>query len=141
MKQLIARTLASFMLAVMGLAVTASAQSARVVKVNVPFEFSFGTRVFPAGEYSLVEPLQHVLVLRDARGQTIAQTFTEGVESKSPADFTKLKFNVSGGQYTLAEVWKQYDSAGQRLFPAKDSTSLAKGHSTQTREAVGGSQP
>ena len=53
MKYLIARTLTSLMLVVAGLT-AAQAQSTSVIKVNVPFEFNFGDRTFPAGEYSLV---------------------------------------------------------------------------------------
>ena len=48
MKNLIARTLTLLMLAVSGLTM-ASAQTTSVIKVNVPFEFSFADRTFPAG--------------------------------------------------------------------------------------------
>ena len=89
MKNLIARTLTLLMLAVLGLTM-ASAQTTSVIKVNVPFDFSFADRTFPAGEYSLIQPMQHLLVLRDARGYSIAQSFTGGIESLSAADATYI---------------------------------------------------
>ena len=141
MKHLIVRTLTSLMLVVAGLT-AAQAQSTSVIKVNVPFEFNFGDRVFPAGEYSLVQPMQHLLVLRDSRGRSIAQAFTGGIESLTPADATKLKFsNSDDGQHVLTEVWQKLDSSGQRLYPAKNSTNFDKHRSTEAREASEGSQP
>ena len=50
MKHLIARTLTSLTLAVVGLAVTAPAQSAETIQASIPFEFSFGDQTFPAGK-------------------------------------------------------------------------------------------
>ena len=44
MKHLLSRTLTALMLALIGLATTAQAQSAPVIKVNVPFEFTVGDR-------------------------------------------------------------------------------------------------
>ena len=139
MKNLIARTLTLLMLAVLGVTM-ASAQTTSVIKVNVPFEFNFAARTFPAGEYTLMQPMQHLLVLRDARGRSIAQTFTGGIESLAPADATKLKFVNRDGQYVLTEVWENLDSSGQRLYPSKNNANLAR-RSTEARAAAEGSQP
>ncbi len=138
MKNLIARTLTLLMLAVLGLTM-ASAQTTSVIKVNVPFEFSFADRTFPAGEYSLIQPMQHLLVLRDARGYSIAQSFTGGIESLSAADATKLKFVNQDGQYVLTEVWESLDSSGQRLYPSRNNSNLVR-RSTEARAAAEGSQ-
>lgn len=140
MKNITARTLTILMLVVLGLTMMASAQIASVIKVNVPFEFSFADRTFPAGEYTLLRPMDHLLVLRDARGHSIAQTFTGAVESLTPASGTKLKFANHNGQYVLAEVWQNLDSSGQRLYPSKNNTNLAH-RSTEARAAAEGSQP
>jgi hypothetical protein len=141
MKHLIARTLTSLMLVVVLLPMAAQAQSTSVIKVNIPFEFNFANRTFPAGDYSLAQPLQHLLVLRDSRGQAIAQAFTGGIDSSTPVAATKLKFDNSGGQHILTEVWQQQDSSGQRLYQAKSRTSFAQHRSTETRGITGGSQP
>ena len=135
MKQLIARTLTSLLLAVGFLAGTANGEATSwVVKVNIPFEFNVGNKTFPAGSYSLVQPLQHFLVLRDSRGQTVASVFTQGIESNAPMAAAKLRFDSVAGQHTLTEVWQQQEStasdcirqstaqmsrSGRRLKPAK----------------------
>jgi hypothetical protein len=142
MKQLIARTLTSLLLAVGFLAGTANGQATSwVVRVNIPFEFNVGNKTFPAGSYSLAQPLQHFLVLRDSRGQTIASVFTQGIESNAPVAAAKLRFDSVAGQHTLTEVWQQQESYGQRLYPTKYRTNLAKRPSTEARETAEGSQP
>jgi len=142
MKQLIARTLTSLLLAVGFLAGTANGQATSwVVKVNIPFEFNVGNKTFPAGSYSLVQPLQHFLVLRDSRGQTVASLFTQGIESNAPMAAAKLRFDSVAGQHTLTEVWQRQESYGQRLYPTKYRTNVAKRPSPEARETAEGSQP
>ena len=141
MKHMITRTLTSLMLVTIGIAMTAQAQSASVIKVNVPFEFTFGDQTFPAGDYSLTQPQQHLVVLRDSRGRTIAQTLTGGIESLTPATATELKFQSYGDQHILAEVWQQYQTSGERLDQVKNVTTLAKHRSIEARETAEGSRP
>lgn len=141
MKQLIARVLTSFVLVVVWLTAAAQAQSSWVIKVNIPFEFNVGDQVFPAGDYSLVQPLQHFLMLRNSRGQTIASVFAVGVDSQKPVAAPKLAFYSSGGRHVLSEVWQQEESTGLRLFPAKQRTAVAKHGSPEARETAEGSQP
>jgi len=142
MKQLIARTLTSLLLVVVWLAATAQAQSTPlVIKVRIPFEFSIGDRSFPPGDYSLVQPLQHLLALRDARGHTIASALTSGIESSEAPVISKLRFNSVGGQYVLSEVWQQDSQLGQKLFATKSRNTFAKHRSTEARETAEGSQP
>jgi hypothetical protein len=141
MTRLFARTLTLFILAMLGLVATASAQSMSVIKVNVPFEFNFGDRTFPAGTYTLVQSRQHFLTLRDSQGRAISQLFTEGIESPRPADSTQLKFDASDGQHRLVEVWKEQNSSGERLRQAKVQTSQAKRRSLEDEKTAEGGQP
>ncbi len=142
MKQLITRTLTSLVLVVVWLAGTAYAQVTNwIIKINIPFEFNIGDQTFPAGHYSLVQPLQHFLVLRDARGQTIASTFTSGIESSTAPATSKLKFDSIAGQNVLIEVWRQDDHSGQKLYPTVTRSSFAKHRSPEARETAEGSQP
>jgi hypothetical protein len=143
MKQLIARILTSLLTIVLWAAGTAYAQTPAVIKVNIPFEFSLGNRTFPAGDYSLVQPLQHFLVLRDARGQTIASTFTTGIESSVAQATSKLRFYSVGGVNVLTEVWQQDNSAGLKLFPTNTNSRsyVAKRHSSEAHQTAEGSQP
>lgn len=139
MKGLIARTLASLMFAVVGLAVTAPAQSTPTIKVSIPFEFSFGERTFAAGDYALSQPMDHFLILRDSQGENVAQSITENIESAQPSDKTKLKFYSSGGKYVLGEVWQGESYSGVELYKAKPRN-VEKGHSVEVSEVRQGSQ-
>jgi hypothetical protein len=141
MKHLIARFLTSLMLVVMGLPLLAHAQIEQVVKTNIPFAFNFANKTFPAGDYTLVQPLQNLLVLRDARGKAIAQTLANGVDSVTASDATKLKFYSKDGQYFLTEVWRQADSSGMSVYPAPSRTNVAMHRSTEARSTAEGSQP
>ena len=121
MKSFIARTFASLLFVVAGLVVSAPAQTVSSIKVSIPFEFTFGDKTFPAGNYYLVQPAEHFLVLRDSQGKSLAEVITQDIESYRPADATKLKFYSSNGKYTLAEVWHGESYSGAELYKAKQS--------------------
>lgn len=143
MKQLIRHTLASLLLTIVGAAGTAYAQYASTLKVNIPFDFTFGDKIFSAGDYSLTQPLQHYLVLRDARGQSIAVTLTNGVESLAASATSKLMFRSVDGRKVLSEVWHQNDSSGEELPSTKTNTRsyITKHRSSDQGQTVEASQP
>jgi hypothetical protein len=142
MKNLVARTLTSLLLGVLTLGPVAQAQHAeRVIKVNIPFEFSVGDQVFPAGNYSVVSTAPALLDLRDAEGHTLARVLTNSVETLKAPVSPRLEFNNEGGRYSLAQVWQENYSIGQQLPLSKSSTRTAKRHSVRTQTvAVGNSQ-
>jgi len=123
MKQLIGRMLMSFVgIAGLLLPGVAQAQSTLpVIKVDVPFEFTVGKTTLPAGQYSLVEPVQHYIQLRDARGRFVASMLTNGVESSTAPEASVLRFYVSGGRHVLAEVWEEGNQLGEQLPQAKST--------------------
>ena len=143
MKQLIARILTSLLTIVLLAAGSAYAQSPAVIKVNIPFEFALGDKTFPAGDYSIVQPLQHLLVLRDARGHTIASTFANGVELSSPPAMSRLRFRLVDGENVLSEVWQQDSTAGFQLKVANTNhrNYVAQRRSQEARQTAEGSQP
>jgi len=142
MNQLIRHIFTSLFIAVLWLAGTAQAQSDTwIIKVHVPFEFVAGDKTFPAGDYSLVEPLPHLLELRDFRGHVIASMFTHAIESSTLSSNAKLKFFFSGGEYVLAEVWLGQESIGHQLVRPKPGVALARQRIVDTPAATGGSRP
>lgn len=143
MIQLIRCTFTSLVFAAVWLAGTAYAQSAkRVIKVHIPFEFNIGEKTFPAGDYSVTQPLQDFLALRNAGGQTIASTFTHPVASSTAPEKPALRFYFSGSQHTLAEVWQPEDGAlGQQLPATKSRAAVAKQHTVDTEAITTGTKP
>lgn len=97
----IVRDVKLLMVAVIALTVTAHPQSVNATRVKIPFQFNIGQQSFPAGDYSVIQPEQHVLVLRNSDGRRIAQLLTQAIDSNSPADQSKLTFRLSDGQYNL----------------------------------------
>jgi hypothetical protein len=141
MKHLIARTLAPLIFVVAGLPLAGQAQVTKAIKANIPFEFKFGDRTFPAGAYILDQPVEHVLVLHDLQGRGIAYLLTEGTESLAPSETTQLKFYSFEGQHILTEVWQQFESSGLQLNSAKPVTNVAKDRLIGIRETAQGNQP
>lgn len=140
MKKLV-RQLASLFLAVAMFAGMVSAQELRAVKAHIPFEFTVGSKTFPAGDYSVTQPTQRVLALRDDRGHTIATVFVHDVESMRGPVPTQLRFKLVDGQYSLSEVWSPDGSlTGQQLAQAKPRVNLAQRRTVDSDRANAGSQ-
>jgi hypothetical protein len=134
MKNLVARTLTSLLLGVLTLGPVAQAQRAeQVIKANIPFEFSVGDQVFPAGNYSLVSTPPALLDLRDAQGHIVARVVTNSVETLKTPVSPRLEFNSEGGRYSLAQVWQENHSIGQQLQPSKSWAKTAKRRSSHTQ--------
>lgn len=140
--KLMGRTLKSLLLVVVCLAGAVYAQvTTSVIKVNIPFEFRVGDKTFAPGDYSLIQPLQHYLVLRDARGQTVASALTNDVDASALPEAPKLRFASIDGEHVLTELWQEHEPSGQRLIGSKSYVSVAKQRSTEARETTGGGRP
>ena len=137
MKNPIALTLASLLLGVLTLGPSAQAQSAaRIIKANIPFEFSVGERVLPAGSYSLISTAPVFLDLRDANGRIVVRVLTNSVETQQVPASPVLEFYSEGGRYSLAQVWRENQSIGQELPQSKSWAKMAKRHSGHTQAIV-----
>jgi hypothetical protein len=135
MKNLVARTLTPLLfLGVLLLGPVAHAQRvARVIQANIPFAFSVGNRIFPAGNYSLVSTARVLLELRDPQGRTLVKVLTNSVETLDTPAFPRLRFERGDDGYSLAQVWQENDSIGQQLQPSKARAKSAKRHSERTQ--------
>jgi hypothetical protein len=142
MQQLMKHVFTSLLLLVVWGAGSAYAQSPAVMRFNIPFTFNVGDKTFPPGQYSIAQPMQQFLVLRNERGQTIASTLTQGIESWTVPEISKLRFRSVDGQNVLSEVWRQDDSLGHRLRPVEANRAYTgKRRSPQAAETAEGSQP
>jgi len=135
MKKIATRILMSLTLAVAGMGVTAQAQSVSVIKATIPFEFKFGQKTYPAGDYSLLRS-RSFLMLRDANGRTLAYSITQDLGSRTLAENAKLRFYTVGSEHILSEVW-QRDTPGQQLLTARRKQ-VEKQMSGEVETAQGG---
>ena len=111
----------------------------KVIKADIPFEFSVGHQTFPAGKYSFVRQ-GPFLAVRDSRGYVLTTVVTGTVQALAAPTATKLKFSTEGGRHVLTQVWQQDSLTGQVLYPRKPSTNVAK-RQTAPVQAAAGSRP
>lgn len=102
------------------LCAVARAQSPnRLMKFNVPFEFSVGERTMPAGEYVITllgrdSNLPAVLIKSgDGRAAQILQMTP--VEAKRLRESATLVFNRYGSSHFLAQIWTPSERAGLKV--------------------------
>jgi hypothetical protein len=74
----------------------------RAVKANVPFDFTVGNKLVPAGTYTISSESPNVVLIRnDGRHVAIfSSAYTDGKQSNTG----KLVFHKYGDQYFLSEV-------------------------------------
>jgi hypothetical protein len=109
----------------------AQAQSTHL-KVTVPFEFTAGTVLLPAGEYEVKTvgpsggPLLSIRSLNSDKGLYIG---SNSCQSLNPVADAKLVFHRYGQQYFLAEVWTQHSSLGHQIQVSSRQMELARNQS------------
>lgn len=87
-----------------GLAVTTLA-SAEELKVKIPFEFSVGRSVLPAGTYEIdTKVAPGVLRVRSADWANAALVISHGVAERNRSEEAKIVFNRYGDTYFLSKV-------------------------------------
>ena len=134
MKKLVTVIFTSLLLGVLTFGPSAQAQSPeRVIKANIPFDFSVGNQVLPAGSYTLVSTAPVSLDLRDARGRILVRVLTHSVETLQVPASPTLEFYSEGGSYSLAQVWQESQPIGQELPQSKSWAKIAKRHSARTQ--------
>jgi hypothetical protein len=95
------------------------------VKADVPFAFSAGNNMFPAGEYTVMNSgALGVLSIKKTGG---GSKFTVGnaAARSGPSDKTKLVFHRYGDRYMLSQIWVEGESRGIELPKTKLEKELA----------------
>jgi hypothetical protein len=123
MKKRIGHSFTLLLLSVLTLGSFAQAQRPdQIIKANIPFDFSFGNRSFPAGRYTVVRVEPSVLELRDPEGRVLANVLTQSVQSLTAPAQPKLFFESEDGGHVLTQVWQENESIGVKLPPSKSFT-------------------
>ncbi len=73
------------------------------VRANVPFDFTVGDKLLPAGTYTIKEQSNHLIVIQNHDKPTAAISLVDRDGNRSP-DGGKLKFHRYGSQYFLSEI-------------------------------------
>ncbi|MEP6570878.1 MAG: hypothetical protein ABJC10_13995 [Acidobacteriota bacterium] len=130
MKKEILKGLAMFALlvslAIATAVVSANAQAtAGKVVASVPFEFSVGYKLMPAGEYSVQEtPSANGLMIRSADGKNSALRLSDATDRAKDKSQARLVFHRYGQRYFLAEVWNGVDNTGRKLTASQEERGI-----------------
>ena len=107
------------------------------VQVSVPFEFTVGNKLLPAGGYKFACTPDEI-ELRDARGQVVASAVHHSVRTADTTVSPKLVFVSEDGGHALRQVWPGETSFGYELAPFNPVVALAKRRSHTAVQAGGG---
>lgn len=124
-KQSVVVTLSLF---VMSLIVPAFAQMSLLTTVSIPFDFTVGEKVLPAGRYIVERTAAgNVLALSNPKQKLSESVVTSLVEAREASTTSRLEFRRYGDRYFLARVWSEGNSAGRELSPSRQEREIAKG--------------
>jgi hypothetical protein len=113
------------------LSAAAHAQTIQL-KVTVPFDFTAGDTMLPAGDYEVQSmgpwggPTLSVHNVNSNAGTIVLSISSK---SQKPSADAKLVFRRYGQQYFLAEVWNRHSSDGNQIKISSQQTELAKNRS------------
>ena len=106
---------------------------------NIPFEFSVGSNILPAGEYTVrsinSNSATKVLQIRSTTGSASALVMTDSVIGKIK-DNAQLIFHRYGNEYFFAQAWMPADSVGMQAPQSKAEKAFELARGKRTTEAV-----
>lgn len=109
-----------------------------ILKVDVPFEFSVGKKVLPAGSYQVVRTAPYTLALRDSSNALLASVVTSPVVERNMRTTAVLKFEFDGERHALSQVLPGYGTSGYELSIPKRVTYLAKQQPVEVQASQAG---
>ena len=110
------------------LSAAAHAQTTQL-KVTVPFDFTAGDTVLPAGDYDVqsIGPWGgKALSIRSVNSSAGTVVLSNSCQSVKTSDRGRLVFYRYGNQYFLAEVWNGNNHVGQQMLIDQRQTELAR---------------
>jgi hypothetical protein len=99
------------------LAGTSFAQS-RMVKANVPFDFTVGKQLLPAGTYTIKTQSSGLIVIKNHDKPITVLTIVDQAGDRSP-NGGKLMFHKYGDQYFLSEILCDWAGVDVVVHPSK----------------------
>ena len=131
----IASILTVISLAVLSSVGSAHAQSSRhKIVANIPFEFTAGGTVLPAGQYEFLQTgaVGNVIFIRGVYGNGLFTVITSGMEANESHEDSTLKFTTVDGSHVLTQIWDETAGVHYEIQPQHAYAELA-GRSTNDR--------
>jgi hypothetical protein len=131
-------------LMVVGVTAPAAAQTFNQIRFDVPFEFSDGTSVFPAGKYT-IRPISANtnagISITSEDGKAFGLHMCYSAEVTSPKNETTLVFNRYGDRYFLSQVWTAGETSGLQLPKSSMERGFQRAIQTSNGQSAAASGP
>ncbi len=120
--------LAAITVSLVAAVATANAQIIRMQTAYVPFEFTVGNQILPAGKYdvSQITTGGRTISVRNRQNGESAVRLTSLLKQYEPAKRSVLVFNKVGNNYFLSEVWLGGDTDGRQLLKSEAEESIRR---------------
>ena len=139
MKNLVLRIVTSILLSILALSSAAHGQrTEQIIRVDIPFDFAVGGRLFPAGHYSLARSEPWQLELRDSESRVLVNLLTQSVQTLTAPAKPKLVFESKDHRNVLTQVWQENESIGQQILQPKWGDGAVRKHSRDVQTAKAG---
>ncbi len=99
------------------------------INATIPFDFAVGAKTFPAGDYTVRQVSEYVLLIQSIKDGTGVMTMTvPGEKTQKPDGAPVLVFNRYGDNYFLSKVsgddrgWKLHRSDAEKEMVARVPT-------------------
>lgn len=123
------RLLAAFVISIGLITTSVQAQSPAGALVEIPFSFTAGTTIFPAGQYSIKPHGQNLIAIQSYNTHTKVTVLARNIYQSTPGERGRLRFTRYGHQYFLSQVWTSGDTVGRQLYTSDVERELAKSKS------------
>jgi len=105
MKKYLSKLVALALFAVALSGAVVAQDSVHTLRANIPFSFYAGSRLLPAGEYTISVNLENRLVIFHQKDNGSSSMLLGSVDEKLPGDRTVLRFKLVDGEvYALSEL-------------------------------------
>jgi hypothetical protein len=122
----------------------AAAYSSGSIKFDVPFEFTAGHSVFPAGKYTIrldgVSP-GGVMQITSEDGKVLGMQLTHAAQSIQPKNDAVVIFHRYGDQYFLFQVWSVGDTIGLEIPKSSAERQAARSIEADKGRSARGGEP
>ena len=114
---------ATLCLAIGGAVLQADAQTGGV-KVKIPFNFMFGDKRYPAGEYEF-SAAKDTVIVQDSEGTRLAMSMANHVTGRSVGKNGRVIFECYLDQCFLSQIWTPDQDNGRQMLRSRMENRIA----------------
>jgi hypothetical protein len=94
------------------------------VKVKIPFNFMFGDKTYPAGEYQF-SAAKDTVIVQDSEGTRLAMSMANHVTGRSAGKNGRVIFECYLDQCFLSQIWTPDQDNGRQMLRSRMENRVA----------------